>query len=101
MMSVVTGKVEYELGSPPNDGITNVIFAPSAGSSLLLASSWDKSVYLYDVSKDTNSPRSSYSHRRAVLDCCFPNLSRAFSGGLDGTLVAFDFEGQQLITLGE
>ena len=97
----MTAKVEYELSSPPSDGITSVAFAQSFGSPLLLASSWDKSVYLYDVTKDTDSRRSTYSHGRAVLDCCFPELTRAFSGGLEGSLVTFDFHAQQSAILGE
>ena len=97
----MTAKVEYELSNPPTDGITSVVFAPSFGSPLLLASSWDKSVYLYDVSKDTDSPRVTYSHSRAVLDCCFPELTRSFSVGLDGSLVTFDFHTQQSAVLGE
>ena len=97
----MTTKVEYELSSPPSDGITSVVFAPSPGSPLLLVSSWDKNVYLYNVTKDADSPRSTYSHSRAVLDCCFPELTRAFSGGLDGSLVTFDFNAQQSTVLGK
>ena len=92
--------VEYDLPNPPTDGITNVQFARAAGSSLLLASSWDAHVRLYNVSSGENAYKCSYQHSNAVLDCCFSDPNHAFSGGLDRSLVAFDFNTQQKMTLG-
>ena len=38
----------------------------------------------YDVSR--NQLRGKYNHKAAVLDCCFSDLTHAYSGALDGTL---------------
>ncbi len=92
--------VEYDLPNPPTDGITSVQFAPAAGSPLLLASSWDNQVRLYNVAAGEKSFRCSYAHANAVLDCCFSDPNHAFSGGLDRSLVAYDFMTQQQMTLG-
>ena len=59
---------EFKLDNCPSDGISSVKFSPST-SQFLLASSWDTSVRLYDVSE--NSQRFRYDHPSAVLDCCF------------------------------
>jgi cell cycle arrest protein BUB3 len=93
-------KVEYELPDAPTDGISSVTFAPAAGSPLLLASSWDKRVRLYDVTVGDNAIRSSYAHNNAVLDCCFSDLNHSFSGGLDTVLTSYDFTAQKKTTLG-
>ncbi|KAJ3058237.1 mitotic spindle checkpoint protein Bub3, partial [Quaeritorhiza haematococci] len=71
---------QYELLDPPTDGITSVSFAPDH-ESLLLVSSWDKNVRLYDVHE--NRRLLTYSHSAAVLDVCFQNSNTGFSGGLD------------------
>ena len=94
-------KVEYELPNPPADGISNITFAPAAGSSLLLVSSWDRGVRLYDVTvADKSCVRCSYFQSRAVLDCCFSDLNHCLSGGLDRTLVSYDFTAQKQTSLG-
>jgi len=79
---------EYKLKSSPEDGISAVKFC-SASAPFLLVSSWDSSVRLYDVL--SNSQRLKYHHERAVLDVCFQDAVRSFSGGLDGVLKMCDF----------
>ncbi|KAG0227212.1 hypothetical protein BGW42_003103 [Actinomortierella wolfii] len=79
---------EYELYEPPSDGISSVVFHPSKPE-ILLVSSWDKSVRLYDVSK--NQQKSRYDHQAAVLDCCFGEDMNAYSGGLDKVVRMHDF----------
>ena len=59
---------EFKLDNCPSDGISSVNFSPST-SQFLLASSWDTSVRLYDVTD--NSQRFRYDHSSAVLDCSF------------------------------
>lgn len=87
------------LPAPPTDGITRVCFADDAPE-LLLASSWDKGVRLYDVNSMT--AKTSYHHQAAVLDCAFGNTSGvAFSGGLDQSVRRQDLETRQPTTLGE
>lgn len=93
-------KMEFELPNPPSDGITNVTFAPVSGSPLLLVSSWDKGVRLYDTSAGDNAQRFVFFHSNAVLDCSFSDLNHAFSGGLDRSLESYDFTAQKQISLG-
>ena len=59
---------EFKLNHCPSDGISAVKFSPST-SQFLLASSWDMSVRLYNVTENTQRFR--YDHTSAVLDCCF------------------------------
>jgi len=79
---------EYKLKSSPEDGISAVKFCPTSAP-FLLVSSWDSSVRLYDVL--SNSQRVKYHHERAVLDVCFQDALRSFSGGLDGVLKMCEF----------
>ena len=74
------GKTEYQLKSPPEDGISAVEFCPHSPS-LLLVSSWDKTVRLYDVA--ANTQRAAVSNSLPVLDCAWQDQSRVLSGGLD------------------
>lgn len=78
---------EYELANPPSDGVSSLAFF---STNLLLVSSWDYTVNLYDVAKNTQL--TSYRHSSAVLDCCFSDKSHAISGGLDQTVKIHDFE---------
>jgi len=81
-------KQKFELGDPPSDGISNVKFSFS-DPSLLLVSSWDKTVRLYDVSK--NKMKLKYFHDASILDCCFYNNDQGYSGGLDRKIKTVDF----------
>ena len=92
--------VEYDLPNAPTDGITSVQFAPAAGSPMLLASSWDSHVRLYNVAAGEKAFCCLYTHTGPVLDCCFSDPNHAFSGGLDRSLIAYDFMTQQQTTLG-
>lgn len=85
-------KLELELNEPPSDGITNVTFSDASSSNHLLCSSWDSSVRLYDVGQ--NSLKHSFTHQSPVLDCCFMDNAKSFSGGLDKNLVEYDFSSQ-------
>lgn len=98
-------KMEFELSNPPTDGISNVTFAPIHGSSLLLVSSWDKSVRLYDTSMAASESASgshllTYYHSNAVLDCLFTDNHHTFSGGLDRTLQSYDLTAKKQTSLG-
>lgn len=87
-MSITETPNEFQLNSPPKDGISAVKFGPNS-SQFLLVSSWDCSVRLYDVT--ANNMRMNYSHASPVLDCCFHDAVHAYSGGLDHTLKMYDF----------
>ncbi|CAM9398947.1 unnamed protein product [Chrysoparadoxa australica] len=69
---------EYELQAPPQDGITCVRFAPT--SSLLLASSWDKTVRVYDAVQ--NEAKSVIEMQLPVLSCAWWSGESCFAGGL-------------------
>ncbi|KAI9362935.1 WD40-repeat-containing domain protein [Zopfochytrium polystomum] len=85
----MTVSAQFELApdSAHADGITSVVFSPS-DPSLLLSSSWDKSVRLYDV--HTNRLVNSYEHKGAVLDATFVTSTLACSGGLDRAVKIVD-----------
>jgi len=85
-------RTEFKLKTPPEDGITRVTFSPSSPQ-LLLASSWDKTVRIYDIS--SNIQRVAYTHSMPVLDCAFKDQVRVLSGGLDNTIKTFDINSQQ------
>ncbi|XP_078435356.1 mitotic checkpoint protein BUB3.1-like [Wolffia australiana] len=68
-----------ELSNPPSDGISNLRF--SNHSDLLLVSSWDKKVRLYDAS--ANSLKGEFMHGGPVLDCCFHDDTSGFSACAD------------------
>ncbi|EZG43143.1 putative mitotic checkpoint protein BUB3 [Gregarina niphandrodes] len=79
-----------ELMRCPEDGITSVMFSPSEPS-LLLVSSWDSKVRLYDV--DMNIVKGMQTHAAPILDCCFVGSSgRCLSGGLGRDLRLYDFQ---------
>lgn len=88
---------EVQLAQPPQDGISAVTFglADAASDNLLLVSSWDATVRLYDAR--ANTLLGSYMHDGAVLDCALragggsSGEAVGFSGALDGTVRTFDF----------
>eukprot|EP00419_Tripos_fusus_P001140 CAMPEP_0172688146 /NCGR_PEP_ID=MMETSP1074-20121228/22219_1 /TAXON_ID=2916 /ORGANISM="Ceratium fusus, Strain PA161109" /LENGTH=271 /DNA_ID=CAMNT_0013507743 /DNA_START=67 /DNA_END=883 /DNA_ORIENTATION=- len=90
-----------KLPQPPTDCISRVRFAPMKGSNLLLVSSWDSHVRLYDVA----SGMLAGMHRQglAVLDCTFlgEDVSHSLSGGLDRRLLCFDFQRQHETVIGQ
>lgn len=78
---------EFALDQPPSDGISQVVWANS--SDLLLASSWDRTLRLYDVAH--NVCRMQVEQAGAVLDCCFDATdTRAFAVGMDQHVTAVD-----------
>jgi WD40 repeat protein len=69
---IVAAPNEYRLLSPPNDGISHMQFSPSTDSKLLIASSWDCTVRVYDVGTSTqNFERANWTHNSAALCCSF------------------------------
>ncbi|KAJ1543725.1 mitotic spindle checkpoint protein Bub3, partial [Cladochytrium tenue] len=88
---------QTELFDPPVDGISSVQFSPT-DPNLLLASSWDKTVRLYDVASRQVQFR--YAHRAAVLDAAFVSDSLLCSGGLDRAVKCVDTATGEERTLG-
>jgi len=88
-----------KLPHAPLDGISRLRFAPDPASSLLLVSSWDAHVRLYDV--DSERLTGIHKHNGAVLDCTFQqDASRFLSVGLEKVVVSCDFQTQQEYAIG-
>jgi cell cycle arrest protein BUB3 len=84
---------QVALADAPTDGIASLRFAHSAD--LLVATSWDTSVRLYDIGAAMVSGgggpaaclRASYHHKAPVLDAAFgASPGTVYSGGLDMTV---------------
>lgn len=80
---------DYELKSPPKDGISSVHFGPSEVSNSLLVTSWDGSARLYDV-KD-NILEEQLSTGAPLLDGCWGQPGQVWVGGLSGKVLGIQF----------
>lgn len=86
-----------KIAQPPKDCISRVRFGEPR---LLIASSWDGHVRLYDVS--SGQLIGIEKHSLAVLDCTFSQDCRlSFSGGLERQVFAFDFQSQKETLIGQ
>ena len=94
------GKTEFQLKSPPEDGISAVEFCPkTSGNNLLLVSSWDRTIRLYDIVR--NEQRLAVSSGMPVLDCAWQDQARVLAAGLDKTLKIVDINSSQERMLGQ
>src|SRR5262245_6591938 len=94
--------MDFELPSPPSDGISSLRFHPVL-SSLLLASSWDASLHLYRVGPDAASSvcAGRFKADAALLDGCFDwHGAKAYSGGLSCRAVMHDLETMKSSAIG-
>lgn len=75
--SMTAAKADYELPSPPSDGVSDLTFSPNG--SLITAGSWDKgvSVLLYDSTVVVRLLSVSLSH--VYLNYCRHCVSVSFS----------------------
>ncbi|KAI1660899.1 mitotic checkpoint protein BUB3 [Daldinia decipiens] len=95
---------QFELAQPPNDAISALAFSPDSPSRLL-ASSWDKNIYLYDTlqSGDDGSHGAllrTFENRAPVLDVCFGRGgNEAFSAGMDWQVRRIDLDSGEQTTL--
>jgi cell cycle arrest protein BUB3 len=82
--------VEFALASPPTDGVSAVRFLSGGAKRLLVASSWDKSVRVYDCA--ANKLVAQADQPAPVLDCAAgPGSLGCVFGGLEGTVKLVDF----------
>jgi len=86
------------LPSPPLDCVSRVRFSPQRGSPILLVSSWDSCVRLYDTSK--SQLMGLQKQGMALMDCAFLDDTTCISGGLEKRVVAYNFQGQQEVEIG-
>lgn len=98
-MSLATEK-QIEL-SHPEDAISAVKFDPT-NPDLILVSSWDKTVKLYNLASPTpTEPINIYPHPSPVLDVCFgtgKNAGRAYTGSLDRGVREIDLDAPPIST---
>ncbi|PWY68413.1 nuclear pore complex subunit [Aspergillus heteromorphus CBS 117.55] len=80
---------QFTVASPPTDAISALRFSPNPESTRIVASSWDKNVYLYDL-RDENGAvgegklLQKFEHRAPVLDVCFgATEDEIYTAGLD------------------
>lgn len=90
-------KGERELSDAPSDGFTKVSFHNT--QNLLLASSWDNSVSLYNT--DSSELLTKYSANAAVLDCTFISNEVSVFGGLERHVTMHNFERAETKVLGD
>lgn len=63
---------QYEVSDPPTDAISALRFSPYPGSHKFAVASWDKLVYLYEISDNKQCTLlNKFAHRAPVLDVCF------------------------------
>lgn len=80
---------QFTVASPPTDAISALKFSPSAGSTRIAVSSWDRHVYLYDLRDENGSLGEGkllqkFEHRAPVLDVCFgADENELYTAGLD------------------
>eukprot|EP00038_Savillea_parva_P018005 m.22144 g.22144 ORF g.22144 m.22144 type:complete len:331 (+) comp3959_c0_seq1:54-1046(+) len=86
-MVVADDAVEWELASPPSDGVSSLTFSPGPTSSLFVTS-WDKTARLYDP--ETNEERVKIECESPLISGTLSSPIEAFGGALDGTVHAFD-----------
>ncbi|CAK7243380.1 MAG: mitotic spindle checkpoint protein Bub3 [Sporothrix thermara] len=92
---------QFEVAPAPGDAVSALSFAPGTESTRLIASCWDKNVYLYDVQAGEGSLIQTFPHAGPVLDVCFgKDDSEAFSAGLDHTVQHIDLASGKLTPLG-
>lgn len=91
-------KTEIEITNLPADSISKVIFSNT--DNLILVSSWDHTVSLYNT--DTADLISRFSGNAPILDCAFYNSSQiGLWGGLDRHVQIHDFERNHTENLGD
>lgn len=97
--SASSSQSEFALNAPPADGISSLNFGVKSND-LLLVSSWDCTLRLYDVS--FNLLRLKAEFDAPVLDCCFDSSdARAFAVGMDENVTSVDLATGQKSVLGK
>lgn len=78
---------QFEVAQPPSDAISAIAFAPESPNRFVV-SSWDKNVYLYEISGDDDERNAQlvqqFEHRAPVIDVCFgADDNETFTAGVD------------------
>jgi cell cycle arrest protein BUB3 len=73
---------QFELSDHPTDPVSRVKFAPH--STKLLVASWDKNLYLHDISGNSSTLMRKFEHRAPILDVCWSeDETHAYTVGVD------------------
>ncbi|KXJ85506.1 mitotic checkpoint protein BUB3 [Microdochium bolleyi] len=96
---------QFELAQPPSDAVSSIAFAPGS-SSRIIASSWDKNVYLYSIDGERSeegvqgSLIRTFEHRAPVMSVCFgASDAEAFSAGMDWQVSRIDLDSGDITAL--
>ncbi len=83
----------FKVSSHPGESVSQLAFSPRANEQgLLLVSSWDTTLRLYDVG--ANASKATYMFDAPLLDCCFDaSGGHAYTAGLDHKVHSLDLEG--------
>lgn len=90
------------MAQPPSDAVSAISFAPESPTRFLV-SSWDKNVYLYNISstdeEHTANLVQTYTQPAPILDVCFgANDNEAYTAGMDQTVSKLDLtSGEQTV----
>mmetsp|Transcript_25674 Transcript_25674/g.73881 ORF Transcript_25674/g.73881 Transcript_25674/m.73881 type:complete len:362 (-) Transcript_25674:128-1213(-) len=85
---------------PPDDGISALAWSPAAN--ILAASSWDKSVRIWEISANGVQPKLAYQHEAPVLACNFSkDGQRLVSAGADKKIKMKILQTQQEQVIGQ
>lgn len=96
---------QFEVAQPPSDAVSAISFAPESPTRFLV-SSWDKNVYLYNITtteeEHTANLVQTYPHQAPVLDVCFgANDNEAYTAGMDWTVSKLDLTTGSQTVLGK
>lgn len=89
---------ELKLSNAPEDLISSLKFSPT-NPQLLLVSSWDSHVRLYNIAED--DVKVNHKLEAPLLDCCFMDASNIISGGLDKKLTLFNCVNEKDMIVGQ
>lgn len=96
---IMSPAAQYELPDPPKDSISSISYAPDSPT-LLLVSSWDSNLYLYDASPTDPKLLRTFPHRAPILSACFgDNDNEAFTACMDWSVRRIDFETGEMSVL--
>ncbi|KAI5181600.1 mRNA export factor [Nematocida sp. AWRm80] len=94
---------EFVVNNPPADTISAMAYAPN--SNILVACSWDGSIYIYECngSYDSTVLKTSIPNpgESPILCCCFsPDGLNLFTGSADGKIRVLNMMNTQLVEIG-
>ncbi|EPR63744.1 mitotic checkpoint protein, BUB3 family protein [Toxoplasma gondii TgCatPRC2] len=91
--------MSIDLRHEPRDSISSLCYAPSHGKSILAATSWDKTLRIYDV--DANEQLHKFEFDMPLLDACFlGDSAKVVIGGLDKQVSLCDLQTEKVVSLG-